>query len=105
MKLEPAIGFGEMIAFFLPGCVMFRALAYHSPWLEGALQSLSSKDASLGAIFLVSVASSAIGVALSVFRSWSMDKILNRINDVPEVDYVAPTVTLASPCAESFAEV
>jgi hypothetical protein len=73
------VTFGHVIAFLLPGIVSARAMAYHFPTIQEALDSLvSGKAGAFGqSIFLTGVAAT-LGLTTSLLRGQYIDRWFGR---------------------------
>jgi hypothetical protein len=70
-----SINFGLLIAYFLPGIISLYALKYFSTDVADLFAAVLDKDKNLGASLLILAASLAVGLIVSAFRDFALERI------------------------------
>jgi hypothetical protein len=87
MQAFSPLGFGEVIAFLLPGLVALRAVAHFSDSVGGWFTACESSSAPVGPALLLLIGGLAAGVTVSAVRWAGLDCFLFRKHQLCDLDY------------------
>ena len=79
MKNNFDLDFGLVIAFLLPGFIFIYGLSFSYCEVKAFLEAANLKSTSIGAFFLISLASLAVGLLISAIRWMIVDTVMNLI--------------------------
>jgi len=87
MQAFSPLGFGQVIAFLLPGLIALKAVAYFSPVVTCWFTSCQTSRSPIGSALLLLVGSLAAGVTVSAARWAAIDCYCLRRYKRDDIDY------------------